>query len=114
MNGGPGSGNCASWMRTMCAPAMQGRPMLMQMDSSAANCNQTVASFLISRPPYAYLGWGWESDDAQWNDIFYLQVGDATGLCTEGPSGVFTRQYTAGAASLDCNAWKADLPFPSL
>ena len=114
VNGGPGAGNCAAWMRTNCAPSFQGRPMLMQMDNSPANANQTVAAFLVSRPPYAYLGWGWESDDAQWNDIFYLQVGDATGLCTEGPSGVFTRQYSAGVASLDCNAWTADLPFPTL
>ena len=80
--------------------------------------NQTVAAFLISRPPYAYLGWGWESDDGQWNDIFYLQVGEplagGAGLCTEGPAGVFTRAYSAGTASLDCNAWTASLPFPAL
>ena len=92
--------------------------MTMAMDSSPANQNQTVAAFLITRPPYAYLGWGWESDDRNWNDIFYLQVGEplpgGAGICNEGPSGVFTRAYTAGTASLDCNAWTALLPFPSL
>ena len=62
VNGGPSKGNCAAWMRTACTPAAQGAPMLMQMDNSAANANQTVAAFLISRPPYAYLGWGWESE----------------------------------------------------
>ena len=100
----------------MCVPAMQGQPMLMQMDSSAANQNQTVAAFLISRPPYAYLGWGWESDDKQWNDIFYLQVGEPSNnaLCVESPAGVFTRAYTQGTASLDCNNWSASLPFSSL
>jgi hypothetical protein len=105
-------------MRSMCAPPMQGNPMLMQMDNSAANANQTVAAFLISRPPYAYLGWGWESDDAQWNSLFYLQVGEplagGAGLCTEGPAGVFTRAFSAGTAALDCNAWAATLPFPAL
>lgn len=65
VNGGPSKGNCAAWMRVACQPAAQGAPMLMQMDNSAANSNQTVAAFLISRPPYAYLGWGWESDDAE-------------------------------------------------
>ena len=114
VNGGPSKGNCAAWMRSMCDPAKQGQPMLMQMDSSPANQNQTVASFLISRPPYAYIGWGWESDDNQWNDIFYLQVGDAAGLCTESPSGVFSRTYSMGTASLDCNQWTASLPFDAL
>ena len=55
VNGGPTKGDCASWMRQMCDPVMQGRTMLMQMDSSDANRNQTVAGFLVSRPPYAYM-----------------------------------------------------------
>jgi hypothetical protein len=118
VNAGPTRGNCAGWMRTMCDPAYQGRAMLMQMDNAAANSNQTVAAFLITRPPHAYLGWGWESDDRNWNDIFYLQVGapltGGAGLCAEGPSGVFMRAYSAGTAMLDCNAWSAKLPFPSL
>jgi hypothetical protein len=46
--------------------------MLMQMDNSAANANQTVAAFLISRPPYAYLGWGWESDDASSIHLLFM------------------------------------------
>jgi hypothetical protein len=118
VNGGPAKGNCASWMRQMCDPVMQGRTMLMQMDSSDANRNQTVAGFLVSRPPYSFLGYGWESDDRQWDDIFYLQVGQpltgGAGLCSESQPGVFTRAYTAGVASLDCNQWTASLPFPSL
>eukprot|EP01045_Picozoa_sp_COSAG04_P024566 COSAG04_NODE_3082_length_3189_cov_1.949191_4_plen_34_part_00 len=28
------------------------------MDAGAAD-NQTVAAFLIARPPIGYLGWGW-------------------------------------------------------
>ena len=28
--------------------------------------NQSIAAFLITRPAVAYLGWGWESDDARW------------------------------------------------
>lgn len=113
--GGPSKGDgCATFMRQHCDPIYQARPMLMGMDNSPANANQTVAAFLVSRPPHAYLGWGWESDDSQWNDLFYLQVGTPLGLCAEDTPGVFSRAYTAGTAVLDCNQWTASLPFPSM
>jgi hypothetical protein len=53
-------------------------------------------------------------DDKNWDKIFLLQPGVPDGLCTEAISGVFTRQWSAGTASLDCNTFSADLPFPSL
>ncbi len=118
--GGDGSGSsvsassCATFMAASCDPVMQGRTLMLGMDNSPANANQTVAAFLIARPPYAYLGFGWESDDRNWNDLFYLQVGTPTTLCAEGPAGVFSRVYTEGTATLDCNSWTAMLPFPSL
>jgi hypothetical protein len=43
------------------------------------NANQSIAAFLVSRPPYAWIGFGWESDDRNWNDLFYLQVGAQMG-----------------------------------
>ena len=43
-------------MERHCRPEMQRRPMMM--DAGAAD-NQTVAAFLIARPPIGYLGWGW-------------------------------------------------------
>ena len=101
-------------MRTMCAPAMQGAPLMTAMDNAPDNANQTIAAFLITRPPYAYIGWGWESDDRQWNDLFYLQAGEPTGLCVESPVGVFSRPWTLGTPQLDCNAYTAELPFEAL
>ena len=56
MLGGPTKANCASFMREYCQPAYQGRPMLLKMQNTAGNDNQTVAAFLVTRPPYAYLG----------------------------------------------------------
>ncbi len=85
--------------------------MLMAMDNDPTNDRQFVAAFLIARPPHAYLGWGWESDDRDWNDLFYLQVGEPLGLCAEGPSGVFSRPYTLGTAGMNCNNYTATLPF---
>lgn len=87
---------------------------MMSMDASAGNANQSVAAFLITRPPYAYLGYGWESDDKQWSDLFYLQAGVPQGLCAEAPAGVFSRVWSEGTATLDCNTYTASLPFPSL
>ena len=88
--------------------------MMMSMNNGASDANQTVAAFLITRPPYAYLGFGWESDDRQWNDLFWLQAGQPAGLCVEAPSGVFSREWSLGTATLDCNCYSADLSFQSL
>mmetsp|Transcript_31425 Transcript_31425/g.82421 ORF Transcript_31425/g.82421 Transcript_31425/m.82421 type:complete len:456 (-) Transcript_31425:265-1632(-) len=110
----PGSGGqtCINFMQKLCASDAQSKPLMMGHNPKAAN--QSVAAFLIIRPPIAFLGWGWESDDRMWDDIFYLQVGTPTGACTEVKPGVFTRQWSAGIAKLDCNTFTADLPFPSL
>lgn len=100
---------CAAFMRAFCAPSYQGRPMLMHMDD--AHANQTVAAFLITRPPFAYVGYAWESGDANFSSLFYLDVGEPTGLCAEGPQGVFQRTWTLGVPRLDCNSFVAELPF---
>ena len=46
--------------------------------------------------------------------IFHLQAGTPTGVCVEESPGVFSRQWTAGKAALDCHSYTAALPFPSL
>jgi hypothetical protein len=115
---GVSKGNCATWMRARCTAAYQGSSLIMGMDNSPANANQSVAGFLVVRPAYAYLGWGWESDDRMWNDLFYLEAGEPMagpgGLCTETSTGVFSRQWTQGTVTLDCNSWAASLPFSML
>lgn len=107
--------SCATYMRTFCALGYQGRPLLQHHDvSSAVMRNASVASFLITRPPIAYLGYSFASNDTDWDPLFALQVGEPTGLCAESPAGVFTRPYTLGVASLDCNSFSPRLPFDSL
>lgn len=111
---GPGisQGSCAAFMRARCTPGWQAAPMTMLMDPTAAE--QSVAAFLVIRSPHAFIGYGWESDDRDWDPHFLLQAGEPAGLCAEGPAGVFSRPWTGGVASLDCNTWTASLPFPSL
>ena len=101
-------------MRGSCNSTFQERPLLMRMSNDPAAATQTVAAFLVVRPPHAYLGWSWESDDRDWNPLFLLQAGEPTGLCAEGAPGVFSRTWSEGVASLDCNTWTASLPFASL
>jgi hypothetical protein len=77
-----------------------------------ADHNQTLAAFLVARPPLALLGG--RLHDADWSPLFALDVGVPLGMCEEGPAGVFTRRWSRGAATLDCNTWQADLPFQAL
>ena len=109
-------GACANDMRRYCDPAMQNRGMFMAWPiygpEAAADHNQTLAAFLIARPPVAYLGG--RLQDSDWNPLFALDVGRPLGLCQEGPTGVFTRQWSKGVASLDCNQWEAHLPFATI
>ena len=104
---------CTAWMDTFCAPEKQQVPMMM----AAGNAdNSTIAAFLIVRPPIGFIGWGWESDDRKWpqNNIFNLQPGEPTGLCTTESPGVYSRAWTNGVVRLDCNEGTSELPFPSL
>ena len=81
---------------------------------SAVVLNQTIAAFLIVRPPIAFIGFPWPSTDAMWSNQFLLQPGEPTGPCMEQAPGVFSRHWSAGEARLDCSSWVADLPFGSL
>lgn len=112
---------CADAMRELCRPARQTRGMFMSWDGgwneSAATPlrhNQTVAAFLITRPPLAFLGTSYGLNDASYSPLFTLDVGVPLGLCEENPSGVFSRVWSRGVAALDCNTNSATLPFNQL
>ena len=47
-------------MSARCSPAYQARAITQALDRG--NINASIASFLITRPPFAWLGYGWESD----------------------------------------------------
>ena len=57
---GPGisEGDCAAFMRGRCTPEFQKGPMMMAAGDAG---NQSIAAFLIVRPPIGFIGWGWES-----------------------------------------------------
>ena len=45
--------SCATWMRSHCDADMQKRPMMMTANPAG---NISLAAFLITRPPYGYIG----------------------------------------------------------
>jgi hypothetical protein len=109
----PTAANCAQVMSVLCEPAAQGRSLFMgysgRGESVAGTLNQSIAAFLITRPPVALFGSRWQ--DANWSELFELDAGEPTGLCVETSPGVFARNWTKGTAALDCNSWTASLPF---
>jgi hypothetical protein len=53
---GPTRATCAAWMRARCTPDWQARATTQALD--AANFNQSLAAFLVVRPPIGFLGYG--------------------------------------------------------
>ena len=99
---GPTQATCADWMRQRCTADWQLRATTQHID--AGNVNQSIAAFLVVRPPIAFLGNGWESDQRSWRSEFLWNVGapaPAGSICSEGPANVFSRTWTYGTVSLD-------------
>jgi hypothetical protein len=111
----PTQATCLSVMRELCDPGMQGRTMFMNTGGQFVDPNMTIASFLITRPPIAFVGDRFPTDDS-WSPLFALDVGEPLNgaLCVESPVGVFSRVWTKGTPVLDCNTWTSVLPFNSL
>ena len=105
-------------MRGLCAPARQRRGLFMEYETgwneSATQPlyhNQTLAAFMVARPPLGFLGTSYHLDDTDWSPLFAMDAGVPHSVCTEAPAGVFSRKWSQGTAVLDCNTYTADLPF---
>ena len=80
----------------------------------SADFEQDLANFLLTRGPYAWLGWGWKGCSQQYYfpPEFNLDYGEPGpgrgGLCKEtaDASQVFTREYSKATVTMDCRAWK--------
>ena len=101
---------CTAWMTARCnTDFIYQRAMSVQMDP--VHRNESIAQFLIARGPHAYLGWGAGQFDPVWVPEFLLDVGEPVGNCSQPSAGVFSRAWTYGVATFDCNTYAAG-PLP--
>ena len=98
---------CASKMRAACKQGAN--PRLVSMDST----DQGVAAFLIARGTHWWMGSGWAgcSDAPNPDNVKDLDPGTPTSACIEAKPGIFSRSYSKGSASLNCNTFTATLDF---
>ena len=96
---------CTQWMAQRCDTKwVNERAITVQWDS--ANINVSIASFLIVRPAYAWLG-----GNRLWNDAFRWNFGEPTSACRNGSApGTFERDWTFGTATMDCLSYTASVP----
>lgn len=72
---------------------------------------QNLATFLLARGDYAWIGYIWSNCYASYERPASLDVDYGTPLnfCSETSPGVFTRNYTKADIALDCNSYVADI-----
>jgi len=113
--------SCSSWMRSQCAvPANESTQVYDFAGHTGAGmaAQMAVATFLVSRGPYSYLGAPPSVGAGDWNDPIFrlhrLDTGKPKGGCTEATANVFTRVWSGGKATVDCNTATATLDFKML
>jgi len=77
------------------------------------NLAQDLATFLLLRGPYAWLGFHWLGCDKSvlFPDSFTLDYGTPTEYCSETKPGsnVFVRDWTNAVVQMDCNTYKGTI-----
>lgn len=103
---------CTEFMETYCEVGRQKEMMTLSADWGDQSVNQSIAAFLITRSPIAYVSHSCPMA------ALLLQPGEpmagAAGFCRKEGGGVYSRAWTAGVARLDCAAWTSELPFPAI
>jgi hypothetical protein len=72
---------------------------------------EDLASFMLIRGPYAWIGYGWIGCSAHWEfrDEFKMDYGVPSNTCVEVSSGVFQREFSKATAKMDCNAYAGSM-----
>ena len=112
----PAQPQCAAVLRAACAAGASSafynattQHQLTGDHATLPNLAQDLATFLLLRGPYAFLGFGWSGCGV--TTVFPPELkadyGVPSGFCEEtGPgSNVFVRQWTKAVVSMDCNTY---------
>lgn len=113
---------CAEWLRANCgpdapflaAPLFFGFTRVKHSQSFPLPAfEQDLATFLLVRGPYAWLGYGWVGCNQPWEfrSEMAADYGEPVGTCyeTTAGSGVFERQWTKATVQMDCGTWTANI-----
>ena len=117
----PAAGNasaCAAFFRGACAPNSSTHASTLFLEYTQPHTfplvafPQDLATFLLIRGPYAYLGYAWVGCDVQYDyrdTALNADYGEpvAGQQCAETApgSGVFARAWTHADVQFDCNTW---------
>ena len=112
----PTQPQCAATLRAQCAAgassAFYNATTMHSLSGDHAtlpNFAQDLATFLLLRGPYAWLGFGWSGCNVvtAFPPELLSDIGEPTELCSETApgSGVFTREWSKASVSMDCNAY---------
>ena len=112
----PNKAQCASTLRAQCAAGASSSfynattmHSLTGDHATLPNFAQDLATFLLLRGPYAYLGFGWSGCNVitAFPDELKADIGEPLGLCSEtaAGSGVFTREWSKASVQMDCNSY---------
>ena len=116
---------CTTWLRAACTPAAplakqalffgltrQEHRTLVNASGQLPALMQDLASFLLVRGEYAWLGHGWTGNGnhykGNWSPLFEVDYGTPlTDHCAEDPAalGVFRRSWSQAEVEMDCGAW---------
>ena len=123
-----GSAGCTAWMRRHCGPADAPQSWFHKMalffgftrvahhgdltkDGQLPALFQDLATFLLVRGPFAWIGWGWVGCGQEGlyarPPVLDVDFGVPVGGCHETGAGsqVFSRQWSNANVSLDCASW---------
>ena len=102
---------CAATLREWCVPKPpqweRAHFYRVSTDQVTANATDFTAEFLLTRGPYAWLGFGWSgcfTEPRSRPELWDLDYGLPQGACQETGkgTGVFQRNYSRAAVKWDC------------
>jgi len=104
---------CAQWLGQNCGPnsPLLQRPFEFGFSMPLNTVDQDVAMFLLTRGPYAWIGYGWMGCGGlpvrpPQVDVDY---GVPTSDCKQSQTGIFTREYSKATITMDCPNFKATI-----
>ena len=107
----PTQPTCATTLRALCAAGASSTYFnsttmhaLSGDHATLPNLAQDLATFLLLRGDYAFLGFGWSGCgyEVHFPSELGLDYGVPTGLCAETSPDVFTREWSKATVEMDC------------